>query len=155
MKYVISIICVILFSTVSMAGERVRVTEHVDEHGKRTVFFTTKQVLEKCPAWKLDKEPPFPTYKAVGLAQAWIKKKYPKFSSVHTATISISPIWDNDFRDRWYYTVTSEASADLDGVTANSYFSVIVLMDGTIVEPSAPKNDDAEDCQQDSPSSRK
>lgn len=154
-KFVISIIGIILFSTVVMAGETVRLTEHVDEHGKRTAYVTTRIILEKCPTWKLDKEPPLPIYKAVGLAQEWIKKKHSKFSSVHTANISLSPIWDHDFKDRWYYTVTSEASADLDGITANSYFSILVLMDGSIVEPSAPKNDETEDCPQDSGPARK
>ncbi|HUL01420.1 MAG TPA: hypothetical protein VLX29_11310 [Nitrospirota bacterium] len=149
MKYIITIVCLILISTVAVAGETVRLTEHIDEHGKRTVFVTTKKILEKCPTWKLDKEPPLPIYKAVGLAQEWIKKKYPKFTAVQIVSISLSPIWEHEYKDRWYYSVTAQASADLDGVTANSYFSVMVLMDGTIVGPSTPKNDENEDCQQD------
>jgi hypothetical protein len=134
--------------TNGIAGDIVRLTEHIDEHGKRTVYNTSKTVLEKSPPWKLDKEPPFPIHKAVATAERWIKEKYPKFTEIHIVSVSLSPIWDDKYKDRWYYSITAQAGADLDGISANSYFSIMVLMDGTVVGPSVPKNDEVEDCKQ-------
>jgi hypothetical protein len=65
---------------------------NIIELGKRTVFVTAKKILEKCPTWELDQEPPFTIYKAVGLAQEWSKKRYPKFTTVQIVSISLSPI---------------------------------------------------------------
>jgi hypothetical protein len=144
----------LLLASKGFAGETVRLTEHIDEHGKRTVFNTTRTILEKSPAWKLDSEPPYPIHKAVDNVKQWINQKYPKFTDVRIVSVSLSPIWESKFKDKWYYSVTAQAGADLDGISASSFFSVMVLMDGTIVGPSIPKNGEKEedieneDCQQ-------
>lgn len=153
-QYIIAVLAFTLFAAPALARDVVHLTEHIDEHGKRTVFVTTRAVLEKCPTWKLDKEPPYPIHKAVAVAQDWIKKKYPKFTSFRIVSVSLSPIWDRNFEDRWYYSVAASAAADLDGISASSYFSVMVLMDGTVVGPSAPTNDKEEDCQEDKSNQR-
>jgi len=153
MKKIVAASFVLLFALASkgIAGDTVRLTEHIDEHGKRTVYNTTKAILEKSPSWKIDKEPPFPIHKAVAIAEHWIKEKYPKFTDVHIVYISISPIGDPKYKNKWYYSIAAQAGADLDGISASSYFSVMVLMDGSVVGPSVPKNnekEDEEDCQQ-------
>ena len=148
--FIVSFILMLALASKGFAGDTVRLTEHIDEHGKRTVYNTTKAILEKCPSWKLDKEPPFPIYKAVAISEQWIKEKYPKFTNVRIVYISISPIGDPKFKDKWYYSIAAQAGVDLDGVSASSYFSVMVLFDGTVVGPSTPRNDEKaeEDCQQ-------
>ncbi len=119
-QYIITVLAFTFFAAQALARDVVRLTEHIDEHGKRTVFVTTRAVLEKCPIWKLDKEPPYPIHKAVAVAQEWIKKKYPKFTSFRIVTVSLSPIWDRNFEDRWYYSVAASAAADLDGISASA-----------------------------------
>jgi hypothetical protein len=137
----IAVLVVLLFSAQAIANEVVRLTEHIDVNGKRTVFETTKDILEKCPVWKMDREPPLPIHKAVEIAAQWIKKKHPKFTSVNIVSISLSKIWDQKYQDRWYYSIAANAIVDLDGIKASSYFSVMVLMEGTVVGPSSPKTD--------------
>ena len=138
----IALLGVLFFATQAFAGNVIQLTTHIDEHGKRTEFVTTKDVLAKCPTWKTDKEPPFPIHKAIDVAQQWIKKKYPKFTDIRIVAISLSPIWEPDFQDRWYYSVTTSAAADLDGVSASSFFNVMVLMDGTVIGPTSPRNNE-------------
>jgi len=145
-----SFVLLLVLAGNGIAGDSVRLTEHIDEHGKRTIYKTTKAILEKSPSWNLDKEPPFPIHKAVAIAERWIKEKYPKFTNVSIVSVSLSPIWDHKNKDKWYYSIAAQAGADLDGISASSFFSVMVLMDGTVVGPSVPTNDDKEDenCQQ-------
>ncbi|MFA5339389.1 MAG: hypothetical protein WC317_04460 [Candidatus Omnitrophota bacterium] len=141
-RLVIAVLGIFLFSTQAIAGEVVRLTEHVDENGKRTIYQTTRDVLEKCPEWKTSEELPLPVHKAVEIATQWVKEKYPKFVNFKVVNISLSEIWDDKYKDRWYYSISVNGNVDLDGIRANSYFSVMVLMDGTIVGPSLPKSDD-------------
>jgi len=149
-----SFVLLLVFASKGFAGETVRLTEHIDEHGKRTTFNTTRTIIEKSPSWKLDSEPPYPIHKAVDKAKQWIKRKYPKFTDLQIVSVSLSPIWERKFRDKWYYSVSAHAGADLDGISANSFFSIMVLMDGTVVGPSVPKDGEKEeemddtDCQQ-------
>jgi hypothetical protein len=150
----VSLILLLALASKAFAGDTVRLTEHIDEHGKRTVFNTTKTIIEKNPSWNLESDPPYPIHKAVDQAKEWIKQKYPKFTNVQIVSISLSPIWTHKFKDKWYYSISAQAGADLDGISASSFFSVMVLMDGTVVGPSVPKNEemeeeiDVKDCQQ-------
>ena len=139
-KYLIVLLSIFMFAVQGSAGDTVLLTEHIDENGKRTAFVTTKDVIEKSPSWKLDKEPPLPIHKAIQIADKWIKTKYPKFTAFNIISVSISKIWEHKQKDKWYYTISTAASADVDGISAHTYFSVIVLMDGTVVGPSSPKN---------------
>ena len=139
-KSILAVLGIILFAAQAMAGEVVHLAEHMDDNGNRTVFQTTRDVLDKCPTWKMDKEPPLPIHKAVEIAKQWIKKHHPAFTDSKILSISLSKIWDQKYHDRWYYSVSSNATVDVGGIKASSYFSVIVLMDGTVVGPRAPKN---------------
>ena len=141
-KLLIAIFGVILFTTQGIASEMVRITEYVDEHDKRTAYVTTFDVLKKCPEWTLDKEPPLPINKAVDIAAQWAKKKYPQIQNQTVVSISLSEIWNEKFKNRWYYTVSFNAGADLDGINANAFFNVIVLMDGTVVGPTTSKSEE-------------
>ncbi len=135
-----ALLAVLLFAAQAFAGNVIQLTTHIDERGKRTEFITTKDVLAKCPQWKTDTEPPFPIHKAIDVAKQWIKKKYPKFTDIRVVSVSLAPIWEPDFQDRWYYGIGTSASVDMDGVSASSYFSVMVLMDGTVIGPTSPRD---------------
>jgi hypothetical protein len=129
-----------LIAAQSAAVEKVNLTTYVDENGKTTEYLTTQNVLEKCPEWTLDKEPPLPIQKAVKIAEEHIKVKYPQFTSFKIIHIALSPVYNSKYRNRWYYDISVQAVANLGGVSASSHFNVIVLMDGTIVEPTEVKN---------------
>ena len=154
MKKIIMLSFVLLVALVSklMAGDTVRIMDMTDENGKRTVYNTTKAILAKSPDWQLDKEPPLPVHKAAALSEKWIKEKYPKLTNVKIVSISLSPLWEQQYKDKWYYNITAQAGADLDGISAHSFVTVMILMDGTVVGPSkSDQKDDEkekEDCQQ-------
>lgn len=141
-KFMIAVLAVILFPMQAVAGEVVRLTEFTDENGKRIVYETTKDVIEKCPIWRMDEEPPFPIHRAVELAMQWIREKYPKFTNFDIVNISLSKTWNEKYKDMWYYSIFFNANVDLNGIKASSYFTVLVLMDGTVVGPSSPKNNE-------------
>ena len=119
------------------ADERVRITEHRDANGKSTYWYITQERLAQIPDWKPDVSLPLPIEKAVGKATEWIKNRSTKFTERDIVTISLGKIWDSEMKDKWYYTISVNGTVNVDGIKANSFFSVIVLMDGTIVEPSS------------------
>ncbi len=123
------------FAAVANAGGRVRITEHIDADNKSTYWFITQEALTNIPEWKVDGPLPLPVEKAVAKAMEWIKKRNAKFTEWAVASISLGKIWDSDLKNRWYYSVSVNGTVDVDGIKANSYLSVIILMDGTIVEP--------------------
>lgn len=154
MKKLIMVSLFLLVALVSkgIAGDTVRIMDMTDENGKRTVYNTTKAILEKSPDWQLDSEPPFPVHKAAALSEKWIKEKYPKLTNVKIVSISLSPLWEHQYKNKWYYNITAEAGTDLDGISAHSFVTVMVLMDGTVVGPSKSGQDndirEKENCQQ-------
>ena len=122
-------------AAVAVAGERVRITEHRDANGKSTYWFITQEELTNIPEWKVDGPLPLPVEKAVAKATEWIKKRNAKFTEWDIASITLGKIWDSDVKNRWYYSVSVNGTVDVDGIKANSFFSIIILMNGTIVEP--------------------
>lgn len=122
-------------AAVAAADERVRITEHRDASGKSTYWFITQEGLTNIPEWKVDGPLPLPVEKAVAKATEWIKKRNAKFTEWDIVSISLGKIWDSDIKNRWYYSVSVNGTVDVDGIKANSFFSIIILMDGTIVEP--------------------
>jgi len=75
----------------------------------------------------------------VGKATEWIKNRNKKFTEWDIVSISLGKIWDSEIKNKWYYSISVNGTVDVDGIKANSFFSVIVLMDGTIVEPTSKK----------------
>ncbi len=121
------------------ANERVRITEHLDANGKSTCWYITQERLAQIPEWRPDVSLPLPVEKAVGKATEWIKNRNKKFTEWDIVSISLGKIWDSEIKNKWYYSISVNGTVDVDGIKANSFFSVIVLMDGTIVEPTSKK----------------
>ena len=136
-NFLLSILIIFVFTGNGIASEIVQITDHIDENHNRISYRTTKEILGKCPDWKLDKEPPLPVSTATEIANTWIKKKYPKFNKFSIAAITLSKIWDREYQNKWYYSISVNAFADIDGINTRSFFSVIILMDGSVVEPIA------------------
>ena len=131
--------CIACLAAATLAEGRVRITEHVDADGKSTFWYITPERLAKLPAWKTDAPLPLPIEKAIAQATAWIKLRHAKFTEWEIVTVSLGKIWDSDTKNRWYYSVSVNGTANVDGVRASSFFSVIVLMDGSVVEPTEQK----------------
>jgi hypothetical protein len=116
------------------ASERVRITEHLDANGKATYWFITQEQLGKIPEWKPDSPLPLPVEKAAGKATEWIKNRNARFNEWDIVSISLQKIWDTDKKNKWYYMISVNGTVDVDGIKANTFFFIIILMDGAIVE---------------------
>lgn len=128
-------ICLALQTTLLHASEKVRITEHHDVDGTRTFWFTTKAALSKCPEWDMSQDPPLSIPSAIQKAKSWISLKYKSFNADDVSHLSIGKIWEEDVKNRWYYTIGIQGKANVDGISAHKHFSVIILMSGEVVEP--------------------
>lgn len=75
---------------------------------------------------------------AYSRAYAWLQNAFPKMSSFRLHSYGLSTAGSSRAPNRWYYTF--DFFGDVDGSTVtNSKFSVMVLMDGTVIEPRESK----------------
>lgn len=132
----LSMLIALLSPSIMWASEKIRITEHRDEKGKSTFYSTTSEVLTRSPSWDATGNPPLSLGDAITKAKDWMKTKYPSFKAQEVENISLGKIWDQEIKNRWYYTIALQARATIDGVDTDKYFSVILLLDGSIVEPS-------------------
>ena len=130
---------VLLSPPIGRASERIGITEHRDEKGKNTYYSTSPELLSRSPSWDLTGNPPLSIEAAVTKAKEWIRTRYPSFIPEEVVNISLGRIYEPEIGNRWYYTVSLQARTTTDGVDTEKFFSVIVLLDGSVVEPSDSK----------------
>lgn len=115
---------------------RINITQSTDEKGKTTYFMVSNEMVAKCPAWNEEQEPPLSIRQAITKARDWVKKKYPAFSVSNVNSVCMGKIWEHKILDRWYYSIGIEGRVAVNGIDAIKHFEIVVLMDGSIVEPS-------------------
>ena len=116
----------------------------------------TPEMLAKSPSWDAKTDnPPLPAGKAIRLANA-LKNKLVKDSKdfkwyLASVTLENSNRWSgSDAGTKWWWSINYEASQREGGDTAPpklgplnmgfiNHFDIIVLMDGTVVEPKISK----------------
>ena len=137
MKQWVVILVVVVTSTLSVvAGSgRVCLTQNMDENGVRTYFMAPRAAVSNSPSWTLKSEPPMPITQAMVLVRKWLKSKHPSFTFEEMSYLTLAKIWNTDFPNRWYYSMMMQGRATVDGTEVSKCFSVIMLMDGTVVEP--------------------
>ena len=107
-----------------------------EEDGREIGWYVSDSQFLKTPEWKFDgrSEPPLSMPVAYSRAYGWVQKAFPKMSSFRLRSYELSTAGSSRVQNRWYYTF--DFFGELDGSTVtNSKFSVMVLMDGTIIEP--------------------
>jgi hypothetical protein len=98
--------------------------------GKRFDFEVTREQLLKTTAWKAEDDfPPLSPRKAEKLATIKFGKLIKNTKGWERERISLQTIGDNE---RWFYVVEFSHHGS-DGPPP--YFKIIVLMDGTVIEP--------------------
>jgi hypothetical protein len=104
--------------------------------GKEYVVVVTKSELEKTPAWTdEDEEPPLPAGRALKLADA-MKEKLVQDPKGWKWERYDANLVENTFTNRWFWAFKYHCfpqSGALSG--AAPHLDVVVLMDGTAVEP--------------------
>jgi len=110
-------------------------TSYEDDGGEIGWYVSDVQFM-KTPEWKFDGESsaPLGMPSAYQSAYGWLKKTFPKMSGFKVRSYGLSTAGSSRAPNRWYYTF--DFVGDLDGSTVmNSRFSVMVLMDGSVIEP--------------------
>ena len=115
---------------------RVRLTEHQDAEGKRTYYMAPREAVQNSPTWDARSDPPMSVSQAISSAIAWLQAKHASFTFDGVNYVTLSKIWENDFPNRWYYSLMATGRATIDGTEVCKSFNVILLMEGTVVEPS-------------------
>lgn len=106
------------------------------EDGREIGWYVSDSQFMKTPEWKFDgrTDPPLAMPDAYSRAYAWLQNTFPKMSSFRLHSYELSTAGSSRVQNRWYYMF--DFFGDMDGSTvSNSKFSVMVLMDGTVVEP--------------------
>ena len=87
--------------------------------------------LTKVPQWNPFDEPaPLPPHKAIAISRDYLKKHNDDIDHLALGTITIDRVISKKVKNRWKYMITI---LDRDNM-ANS-FNIIVMMDGTVIEP--------------------
>ncbi len=137
MKYeLLALVMLMAAGTAAAATHEHPIRTSYQEDGSELGWYVSDDQFLRTPEWKFDGKslPPLAMADAHQRAHAWLKKTFPKMSSFRLREYSVSTAGSSRAPNRWYYTF--EFLGDLDGsMVTNSRFSVMVLMDGTIIEP--------------------
>ena len=136
MKYynVATLLILLSFCSCAQAANRTWIVKHTEGSGEARVtraYFATEAELAQCPLWDGNGEPQFTMAQAIDVARRRLSVNSGS-STNHVLGISlhpISPIGDDYHgKYRWYYQVTLST-------TDGAYGTVIMLMNGHIIEP--------------------
>ncbi len=130
-----------LLLLVACSGETAPTYEHpirtsYEDDGGEIGWYVSDSMFMKTPEWKFDgkSSAPLGMPSAYQTAYGWLKKTFPKMSGFKVRSYGLSTAGSSMAPNRWYYTF--DFVGDLDGsMVMNSRFSVMVLMDGSVVEP--------------------
>lgn len=108
------------------------VAKFYGEHdGKQFEFTVTTRLLENCPEWLSEQEnPPLSARRALAIASDYLPRLVTNAEAWKAGDIRLRPV-----RDKWVYVV--EFSERREGV--KTPFSIVVLMNGEVVEPKITK----------------
>lgn len=98
--------------------------------GKTQYYMVSHEVLAKCPKWDAATEPPLAISQAVTRAKEWLKGRFPR-CTVHEAN---SITLEQFAPSLWFYRIEVGRHGPTNIVCRT--VTVIVLMDGSVVEPS-------------------
>ena len=112
------------------ASDRIKLMENTDASGKTTYFMVDEGVLKKCPGWDLRIAPPLSAAEAIAKAKKWLKQEDADVTAVHLNKVGGPPVLE----DKWVYSLSLQGRVN--GFPADKFFFVVILMDGTVVQPS-------------------
>lgn len=107
-----------------------------------TVYSATRKQIEQCPEWAGESDPPMPLVRAIQISREYLKKKYPKHDSFSLTSIGVNLInsdVDDNLNNRWYYMIDLQAKVVVKDGWANESFLIVLLMNGTILDPEVYK----------------
>jgi hypothetical protein len=112
------------------------IREAADSLGQISTFYVTTDMVAKTPSWSPANKTPAPLSlaEAYHKAQSWMETKVPGGKDYELESCSLQQIINFETPRRWYYTFSFVGKpAPLS--TIGPECLVLVLMDGTIIEP--------------------
>lgn len=131
---VVSILFLLLAQTYVAYGEtRICLTTHMSSADKGSTFYVTPEKLADCPKWIPGENLPLSLSDAVVIAKKWAQSK-PAMSNCNLLNVKFSKasiVAGNEYR--WFYDISFVDTSD--PKQRAILRPVVVLLDGTIVEP--------------------
>ena len=126
----------VLLLLVPMSDPGVRVTIYSDPGDKGYIVNVTQAALDKAPVWKVDADtPPIPARTAMKLAAA-MKGKLVKIPDGGRWELTSMLLVDAR-AGQWYWQANYEWRRNGASTGVPPYLRLVVLMDGTVIEPEA------------------
>lgn len=135
---------VIVSAKAATTNEYILCPEVMNEDGAYVQYTAPTAKIESTPAWNGTGEPPLSISKALNLTEAYLNGKYSTRRQHRPLHITLQRLWSSEKDDRyfWFYTLffTPELIVFPKSTDAHEFREfVVMLMDGTIIEPKAIK----------------
>lgn len=90
---------------------------------------------DAAPRWRAQGPPPLSVERAVAIAKSHMQKTHSKFDDFEVAAVDFRRLYHPaEYSDLWYYAVAFHPIIDGTKIY-DGHYAVILLMDGSIVEP--------------------
>lgn len=120
----------VLFSSVVNAESYVSISKSM-VNGKWYEHRISVENLTKVPQWNPFDEPaPLPPHKAIAISRDYLKKQNEDIGHLALGTITIDRVISKKVKNRWKYMISILDRNNM----ANSFY-IIVMMDGTVIDP--------------------
>lgn len=110
-----------------------KLTEASARDGTRYIFEVGEDIIVATPSWDGKTELPIGFLQAVSIASEWVAERCPG-KEVELQGISLNRVYTRGILDKWYYFVHIDLKFN-DSVLFHGTHFVVVLLDGTVVEP--------------------
>jgi hypothetical protein len=107
--------------------------------GTSVGVFISEAQFKKAPKWSGSGEPPLSIGRAIEIAEKWGKAKYANYDSARIRGINLSEYGCPGQPSYWYYSI--HFAPVKDGRSSYGGHYVVLLLDGTLIEPTKVKDD--------------
>ena len=126
-----------------LAGPMVLVTVTTGQDGTRYRYEISKERAEALPQWnqRAAPEPPLSMSAATKAAESWLTSRIPEVKTFDVGSLFFAKVFPSAPTDPcripgcWYYRITFDPVVGGRRLNAGGDFTVVVLLDGSVVEP--------------------
>lgn len=123
----------------SERGNNITLFQAESPEGDLLTYAVSEERMEATPSWTGKGEPPLSVAAALRVSATHLEAANPNRKSFrpHYITLNLSEIMGKDRSYYWYYAIVYEPETYLTRVASdvNERYAVVVLLDGTVVDP--------------------
>ena len=135
-------VCIgVLLSTLfvtNLLAQEFLLTKYVDSNGRKLAFNIEQSKLRNYPEWNADSPIPLELHKAVEIAKSWANKRHENNFKFQASQILLQRLTE---KNCWYFMVMLTAYTKTNDILVPSNEIVVVLLDGSVVEPKIEKEE--------------